>query len=82
MRGDRSQEKVHDAYVLDPRKNQDEFNRLGKNVVEEIREWERILCGHSERGRFGKFSSGLADKFWDEIRKHYPKIDFVGCIIR
>jgi len=70
--------KVHDNYSRDPFKYQVEFNRLGKAVVEEIREWERKLCRHSERGQFGVFSSNLADKFWKEVRIYFPKIDYVG----
>ncbi len=70
--------KIHDLYAMDPPKYQNEFNKLGKEVVEEIREWERKLCNHSERGQFGVFSSNLAEKFWEAIRTYFPKIDFVG----
>lgn len=70
--------KVHDGYVLDPDKYKEQFNKLGGEVVDEIREWERKLCSHSEKGQYGVFSSGLAEKFWVEVRKHFPKIDFVG----
>lgn len=69
---------VHDAYVLVPEVNKARFNALGSEVLDVIRDWERRLCGKSESGQFGKFSSGLAQHFWDEIRKVYPKIDFVG----
>ncbi len=70
--------KIHDAYMLNPQQNEEQFNRLGKEVVDEIREWERKLCGYSEKGQYGVFSSGLADKFWKEVRTYFPKIDFVG----
>lgn len=69
---------VHDAYIIAPEVNKARFNALGSEVLDVIRDWERRLCGKSESGQFGKFSSGLAQKFWDEIRKVYPKIDFVG----
>lgn len=69
---------VHDNFV----KNGDEwksmFNEVGKNVVEVIRDYERRLCASQESGMYGKYSSKLADKFWDQVRKEYPKIDFVG----
>lgn len=69
---------VHDAYVLAPEANKPRFNSLGSEILDIIRDWERRLCGKSESGQYGKFSSGLAQHFWDLIRKQYPKIDFVG----
>lgn len=69
---------VHDNYALDPDKWKDLFNIEGEMVMEIIREWERRLCSHSERGQYGKFSSNLADKFMDQVRAFFPKIDFVG----
>lgn len=69
---------VHDAFVLAPEINKARFNQIGYEVLDVIRDYERRLCGKSESGQFGKFSSGLAQHFWDEIRKVYPKIDFVG----
>ena len=68
---------VHDKYAQDSEKYKTEFNQIGSQVMDIIREYENRLCGHSERGMYGKFSSNLAEKFWAEIRKHYPKIDFV-----
>lgn len=70
--------KVHDGYMLNPQKYEEQFNKLGKEVVDEIREWERRLCGFSEKGQYGVFSSKLAEKFWNEVRAYFPKIDFVG----
>lgn len=70
--------KVHDGYMMDPKKYEEQFNKLGKEVVDEIREWERRLCNHSEKGQYGIFSSSLAEKFWNEVRNYFPKIDFVG----
>ncbi len=69
---------VHDAFVLAPEPNQERFNKLGSEILDVIRHYERVLCGKTESGQYGKFSSGLSQKFWDEIRKTYPKIDFVG----
>lgn len=69
---------IHDNYVKDPDRWQRQFNAEGKLIMEIIREWERKLCSHSEKGQYGIFSSNLADKFWAEIRKFFPKIDFVG----
>jgi len=69
---------VHDAFVLAPDANKDRFNQIGSEVLDIIRHYERVLCGKTESGQYGKFSSNLAQKFWDGIRQVYPKIDFVG----
>ncbi len=72
---------VHEKYVRNPTKWQEQFNAEGKIILEIIREWERKLCSHSERGQYGVFSSSLADKFWALVRREFPKIDFVGVKI-
>ncbi len=69
---------VHDQYASNPRKYKQEFNDLGEKVLPILHEYENILCGKSENSGYSRFSSNLADKFWSEIRKNYPKIDFVG----
>jgi hypothetical protein len=72
---------VHDAYVLNPELNQARFNQIGSEVVDVIREYERKLCGNMNSGAYGAFSQNLSQKFWDEIRKVYKKIDFVGATV-
>jgi len=72
---------IHEKYTTDPKKWQDEYNRIGDDVVDCIRNYERRLCATMSKGQYGKFSGGLSEKFWDEIRKVYPKIDFVGVKI-
>lgn len=72
---------LHRAYALDQKKNQPEFNRLGGKAVEVMRDYERKLCGKSERAGMGVYSSKLAETFWKEIKKRYPLIDFVGVTI-
>lgn len=69
---------VHDAFAMAPEPNKERFNKLGSEILDVIRHYERVLCGKTESGQYGKFSGGLSQKFWDEIRKVYPKIDFVG----
>lgn len=69
---------VHAAFIVNPDANKARFNEVGREVLDVIREYERILCGKTESGQYGKFSSNLSQKFWDEIRKVYRKIDFVG----
>lgn len=65
-------------YEKDAKKYQKEFNEKGEEVLVVIRKYENMLCSHSEGGKYGKFSSKLSDKFWEMVRKYFPKIDFVG----
>ena len=69
---------VHDQYVLDPKKFQNQLNELGEDVLRIIRRYENMLCAQSEGGKYGKFSSKTADKFWEYVRSLLPKIDAVG----
>ncbi|OGG09561.1 hypothetical protein A2154_01380 [Candidatus Gottesmanbacteria bacterium RBG_16_43_7] len=72
---------IHDAYAINPQMNQSKFNTIGREIIEVIRNYERILCGKTESGQYGKFSPKLSERFWQEVRKNYPKIDFVGVQI-
>lgn len=72
---------IHDLYAKDPEKYQDEFNEKGRAISDILRRTENKLCGKSERGAFGKYSQNLADKFREEVKKTYPKIDFIGVKI-
>ncbi len=71
---------VHDAYEKEPAIYQHEFNQIGEEVQDVMRKYERILCSHSEAGKYGKYSANLAEKFKDEVRKDFPKIDFIGML--
>lgn len=72
--------RLHDAYAEDPKKYQAEFNEKGLEIQAILRRWENNLCGKSESGKYGKFSSTLADKFREEVKVHFPKIDYIGVI--
>lgn len=69
---------IHDKFLQDEEQYKNEFNEKGKKVVDVIREYEMKLTAHQNSGQFSKYSSGLADKFWDQIRSFLPRIDFVG----
>ncbi len=69
---------VHDAYLLDPQKWQQAFNEKGREIIPVIARWENSLCSRSESGKYGVFSSNLADKFRNEVKIHFPKIDSIG----
>lgn len=71
-------QQIHDAYALNPEVNKTKFNEIGSEVLDVIRHYEQVLCGKIESGGLGKFSTNLSQKFWDEVRKDFPKIDFVG----
>jgi hypothetical protein len=69
---------LHFEYSINQEKLQDKFNREGKKVLEVIREYENRLCANTERGMYNKYSANLAEKFQNEIRKHFPLVDHVG----
>lgn len=69
---------IHDQFAAQPNKWQAEFNNKGEEIQMIIRRYENQLCQHTENGGFGKFSGGLAEKFWEEIRQMFPKIDEIG----
>jgi hypothetical protein len=71
-------QKIHDAYSKDPEKWQEAFNEKGREIIPILARWENTLCARSESGKFGKFSSTLADKFRNEVKAHFPHIDFIG----
>lgn len=69
---------IHDGYTADPSTWKGMFNDVGGQVVDIIRDTERKLCATMGKGQYSKFTQNLSDKFWNEVRKVYPKIDFVG----
>lgn len=71
-------QQIHDQYVMNPETNKARFNHIGGEVVDVIREAERRLCAQMGKGMYSKFTQNLSEKFWDEVRKMFPKIDFVG----
>ncbi|HWY79405.1 MAG TPA: hypothetical protein VNW29_03540 [Candidatus Sulfotelmatobacter sp.] len=74
--------KIHDAYVIDPHKWQEAFNEKGREIIPVLARWENSLCSKSESGKYGKFSSTLADKFRNEVKVHFPKIDHIGMKVK
>jgi len=70
--------RLHFQYSIDQEKNQEIFNSEGKKVQDVVRNYENRLCANTERGIYIKYSSGLAEKFQNEIRQHYPLYDHIG----
>lgn len=71
-------QKIHDAYRQDPKKWQEAFNEKGREIIPILARWENSLCARSESGKYGKFSSNLAEKFRNEVKMHFPHIDAIG----
>lgn len=71
---------IHDEYALNSSANSEKFNETGKLVMAQVRRYEDILCKRSETHGFGEFTSKLAEKFQNEVRKNFPKIDEVGVV--
>ena len=69
---------IHDEYALNPSMWQKLFNEYGGEITDVIRQYERKLCTNMTTGKYGQFSASLSEKFWHEVRKLFPKIDFVG----
>lgn len=70
--------KLHMQYSLDQDGLQDKFNEEGAKIMTIIRQWEQKLCSSSEKAGYGGYTTNLSEKFWQEIRKSYPLIDYVG----
>ena len=70
--------KIHDLYMTDPKKWQHAFNEKGREIIPILARWENSLCARSESGKYGKFSSNLAEKFRSEVKVHFPQIDYIG----
>lgn len=69
---------IHDNYALNPTEWQKLFNEYGGEVMDVIREYERKLLSNMGTGKYGQFSAKVSEKYWDEVRKLFSKINFVG----
>ncbi|MBN2016358.1 hypothetical protein JW766_06040 [Candidatus Dojkabacteria bacterium] len=87
----KSNEKLFQKFFLlnseyiDPKNRQhleQEFQEVGKKVQNLLKEGENELCRHMEKSEHRVFSSKLADKYWDEVRKYFKYIDLVGVVTR
>jgi len=71
-------QEIHDKYMQDPKKWQEAFNEKGREIIPVLARWENSLCAKSESGKYGVFSSQLAEKFRNEVKIHFPKIYYIG----
>ena len=73
--------KIHDKYVLDQEGLQEEYNKIGAEIMNIINDYEDRLCRQSEKGGYGSFTVKLSEKFRAEIKKEFSHIDYVGIQI-
>lgn len=69
---------IHDHYVMEPQKYQKIFNQYGQEILDVVQEYENRLCSKTEGGGYGKFSTGLSEKFRLEVKNYLPKINSIG----
>jgi hypothetical protein len=77
-------EAINNEFAMNPRSRltATKFHKLGFEVVDVVRFWERKLCSGMERGSNSVYSDKLAEKFWNEVRKRFSQIDNVGVKIK
>jgi hypothetical protein len=71
-------DEIHSGYLQNRKTWSAKFHKIGQEVVDIIRDWERRLCSGMERGNNGVYSMKLAEKFWSEVKKRYSHIELVG----
>lgn len=71
---------LHAQYGMDEDKYQDEFNKMGAEIMKIVSEWENKLCAHSEKSGYGSYTGGLAEKFRQELQLAFPLVDHIGII--
>jgi hypothetical protein len=66
---------LHDTLAAGDESVRDDFNEKGQKILKIIRRYDNELCSKSENSGFGKFSTNLSEKFWEEVRIYLPLID-------
>lgn len=64
------------------KKIENEFQEIGSQVKEILQRGEDELCRQMEKSQHRFYSSNLADKYWDEVRKYFKYIDLVGVNVK
>lgn len=59
-------------------RNVKEFNRVGEQVMDLIRQYIDDLCRTSEGSGYGSTTQNLSDKFMGLVRENFADIDDVG----
>lgn len=71
---------VHDKVASGDKEELEMFNEKGRKILRIIRRYEDALCAKSENSGYGKFSTNLSEKFWEEVRAYLPRIDEVELL--
>jgi hypothetical protein len=73
-------QEIHDQYQGNQRDItlKQKFDQIGKSIRTIMEEWDARLCQQMEKGKNSVFSSKVSEKFWTEVKKDFPLIDFVG----
>jgi hypothetical protein len=72
-------QKVHSNFIKEPKKWKTQFDELGRDVQDVVRDYENRLCRSSENSGYGRYTTELSVKFQQEVKKMFPKIDQVGA---
>ncbi len=72
--------KIHELFKTDQKKWSEKFNEVGKPVMEYVLNAEKRLCSKMENSGHANYSTNLSEKFREEVKKHFPLIDFVGVV--
>lgn len=72
--------KVHELFASDKKKWSSKFNEVGKPIMDYVLQAEKRLCSKTENSGYGNYSTKLSEKFREEVKNHFPLIDFVGVV--
>ncbi len=72
---------IYKCFAADQKSGKAEFDEVGRKIVRVIEETENRLCARMEGSGRGNYSTNLAEKFRQEVRKIFPLIDLVGVTI-
>ena len=69
---------INQDYANNKEKHKKEFDTLGKEIQEIISAWQEKLCHTMEKGKYGTYSTKIADKFIEEAVKYFPYYHEIG----
>ncbi len=58
-----------------PKKYAEELSEMQRKVLRVIKSTENGLCARTETTGRGNYSTALADKFWEEVRAVFPRVE-------
>ncbi len=73
---------IHDRFKSEPAAAEADFHRVGQQVVDIVRDFDRRLCSAMGRGVYSAYSQKLSEKFWSLVRQDFDQIDLVGVRVK